>query len=1112
MLIAAALIALCWAGCVTVEKAPTDSRLIEAQKVFDEGGRLQAAGQFAKAIPLIERALELREAVLQDSHPEVANCLLLLGMAHQGAGDLARAESLYGRALAIRRATLGKNHPDVAITLNNLAALYASQGLYERAEPLYERALAIWEATLTKSDLHVAASLENQANFYSGRGLWERAEPLYERARTIREAAPGKTLYERALAVREAAHGKSHADVASLLNNLANFYRAQGLWEHAEPLYLHAYGIWEAVLGRRHPNVATSLNNLAELYRAQGFYERAEPLYERALLIREATLGENHPDVAITLNNLAALYASQGLHARTEPLYERALAIREATLGKDHPDVAASLNNLAELYRAQELYARAEPLYEHALAIWKAALGENHPAVATALNNLGNLYRAQGLYARAEPLYERALAIREATLGKDHPDVATSLNNLAALYASQGLYARVRPLYERAITIWEASLGENHPAVATALNNLAELYRAYRLWEHAEPLYERALAIRRAALGENHPDVSTSLSAMAQLRLAQQRVADAVPLFTQAFVASEEHLRHEVYGFSEDRLTHLLQLLRADEERLYGLVHEHPDNAEVRHLALSAALLRKGRSVAEVSNTSRIIYRSLDQAGRETFERLRALRTQLFSLSMAGPGTLPANTYQQHLKDLVAQGDALEEELARRSAPLRRLHALPPASELVNRVAASLPKDGVLIEFIAYRYPPLVPKRGSPDSRTPIALRYLVLLLFPTGQILACDLGLAEPIDAAALRLHHALARSAVSYQSAAEDLYNLAFRPLAPLLGKAQRLFISPDGQLALVPFAALHDGNRFLLDAWDITYLTSGKDLLPRSKEFSPARSVVVLADPDFSAPPSAPPLASRTGPGPAERSASLERFFSSPRGELADQPWPSLPGTRQEAEAIQRLFPHAQLLLGSAATKQALLRLSTPGVLHIATHGFFLDDASAPPATRAVVHFGAGGGSAPQLFLSDPLLRSGLVLAGADLSLHPSSNRLEASLVTALELAGLNLWGTQLVVLSACDTGLGAVRPGEGVYGMRRALVAAGAETLVTSLWKVNDETTRELMEAYYQNLLAGQGRTTALRQAMQALRQTQPHPHFWAPFIAIGKDAPLQGLVP
>jgi CHAT domain-containing protein len=259
------------------------------------------------------------------------------------------------------------------------------------------------------------------------------------------------------------------------------------------------------------------------------------------------------------------------------------------------------------------------------------------------------------------------------------------------------------------------------------------------------------------------------------------------------------------------------------------------------------------------------------------------------------------------------------------------------------------------------------------------------------------------------------------------------------------------------------------------------------------------VVLADPDFNA------LAEASGQGaPAQRSEALEAFMSTLRAGGGTSVWKRLPGTREEALGIQHLLPQARLVLGAEATKSALLKLEAPGVLHVATHGFFLEDAPEVVASRGVVTPGLVNTGMPQRS-PDPLLRSGLVLAGAA---QAGAGRSQDALVTALELAGMDLWGTQLVVLSACQTGQGDVKLGQGVYGLRRALVVAGAETVVTSLWKVNDETTGELMKAYYQHLLAGEGRATALREAMKELRKQKPHPYYWAPFIAVGSNAPLR----
>jgi CHAT domain-containing protein/Tfp pilus assembly protein PilF len=1053
-----AVVVLCCAASATAGEQQPDVRLQRAQQAFDEATALDKAGKYSEAIAQIEQALALREAVFGGSHPEVVDCLNLLGRLHRRLGDFDRAEPLIQRGLAIREAALGKNHPDVAASLNNLANLYYFQGAYERAEPLQQRGLAIREAALGPNHPDVAQSLNDLAKLYKQQGLYERAE----------------SLHERALAIREAALGPNHPDVAQSLNNLALVYLRHGLHGRVEPLLQRALAIWETALGKHHPFVADALHNLASLYLDLGWPSRAEPLLERTIAISEVALGKNHPDVADSLNNLGILYKEQGLYGRAESLYARVLDIREAALGKHHPSVADSLNNLAIVYVEQGLYGRAEPLYERALAIKEAALGKHHPTVADSLDNLAILYVKQGLYERAEPLHERALAIREAALVKHHAVIAESLTNLGNLDWEQGRYARAEPRYERALAILEAIFGKQHHNLAPSLNNLA------------------------------------------LLRLAQHRLGAAVALFTRSFTGSERRLRDEALGFSEARLASFLQLLRSDEQRLYALLRAHPDSARVRRLALSAALLLKGRSLEETTDISRAVYRSLGPEERDTFERLLGLRTQRARLSLQGPGSLPPAAYQRQLRELAEQGDALEASLARRSAPLRALAALPPPAQIVARVAKALPRDGALIEFVTYADRPLVPKPGTPQARLREQLRYLALVLMPDTTIRALDLGPAEPIDAAATRLRDMLANRDAAFQSHAQALYQLAFQPLLPLLGKTRRLFLAPDGQLALVPFAVLHDGHQFLVETFDFSYLTSGKDLLPRAQQAVPMASVVVLADPDFGAALPAPAPSTGVASAQAQRSTSRERFFSALSEEPAQRAWApvSLPGTRHEAEAIQRLLPQAQLFLGPAATKERLLNLPPPGILHLATHGFFLKDAAALPRSRGVGHFGALGEDPQASSLPDPLLRSGLLFAGA--GARPPANAgtpqlpPESALATALELAGLNLWGTQLVVLSACDTGRGDVNLGQGVYGLRRAFVVAGAETVVMSLWKVDDETTSTLMEAYYRNLLAGQGRASALSEAMRWLRGTQPHPHSWAPFIVLGRDAPLREL--
>jgi CHAT domain-containing protein len=325
-------------------------------------------------------------------------------------------------------------------------------------------------------------------------------------------------------------------------------------------------------------------------------------------------------------------------------------------------------------------------------------------------------------------------------------------------------------------------------------------------------------------------------------------------------------------------------------------------------------------------------------------------------------------------------------------------------------------------------------------------------------------------------------------------------------------------------VPFAVLSDDKGLLVDHHELSYLTSGRDFLRRPSPANqpPHNSVALLADPEFALP------VKDAAEAPAQ-SRGLIRGLR--LGKVAP-----LPGTREEVKAIEKLLKKVEVkaLYGADATKRALLAVEQPGILHVATHGLFLgdsgkggdnargmtleEDAPAKPAepSRPAAASATAAATAPSTAYSDnPLLSSMLVLAGAESASRVLPEKRDPStgngLVTALEVASMNLWGTQLVVLSACETGRGDVSSlGQGVYGLRRAVMVAGAETLLTSLWKVDDKATRDLMTKYYQNLLKGQGRGQGMRDAALALRKKKPHPYYWAPFITIGRSAPLTGI--
>jgi CHAT domain-containing protein/Tfp pilus assembly protein PilF len=1015
---------------ISPSSTPENGEIAEATRLNQRVLQLIEQGKYYEAEPLSRRALAISEKVLGKNHPSVATNLNNLALLYDNQGKYAQAETLYQRSLAIREKALGKDHLSVANSLSNLAVLYRKQGKYVQAEPLYQRALAIREKALGKDHPDVATSLNNLALLYDSQGKYVQAEPLYQRALAIRK----KTL------------GKNHPDVANSLNNLASLYYSQGKYAQSESLYQRSLAILEKVLGKDHPSVATSLNNLASLYDNQGKYAQSEPLHQRALAIREKTLGINHPDVANSLNNLASLYYSQGKYAQSELSYQRSLAILEKILGINHPDVATSLNNLASLYDSQGKYAQSEPLHQRALAIREKTLGINHPDVANSLNSLASLYYSQGKYAQAEPLYQRSLIIREKVLGTDHSSVATSLNNLAALYRNRGKYAQAEPLYQRSLIIREKVLGTDHPDVATSLNNLASLYYGQGKYAQAQPLYQRSLIIREKVLGTDHPDVATSLNNLSGLYYNQGKYAEAIKLHNQSSAIQEKELsRVLIVGSERDKQDYINNISTSPNASISLALKSHRTDAD--RLALTNVLRNQGRVLdATVATIQSIKPRLKDRPDlQKLFDEWKIILQKQAALTNSKLSQNNPQAYRARYQDLEQRGQNLESQLSRQSAVFRQTVA--PVE--LEKIQALIPQDAALVHIV--RYQPYNPKEGETNRWG--SPRYAAAILHSTGNPHWVDLGAALEIDKNIQTFREYLqdGSSTVNRKrnQIAHTLDAQLIQPIRKHLGNAKHILLSPDAALNLIPFEALQDeNNKYLIEHYTFSYLTSGRDLLRFSTALPSRQAPVVFSEIDYQA--NFSPLA-----------------------------------TQAETNQIQKIFPNAQIIRDRAATKTALQQVQAPQILHLATHGFFT------PASKDTI-----------TNLDNPLTRSSIVLAGSD-------SRSGAGILTALEASALDLYGTQLVVLSACETGLGDISAGEGIYGLRRALVIAGSQSQVLSLWKVGDAATVELMKLFYQNLKAGMGRHEALRDAqLKLLRHSNyQNPYNWAAFIPSGNWEPL-----
>ena len=1068
-----------------------DRELQEAHRLNAEALTLVRAGKYDEARPLAERALEIREKTLGPDHPDVAVTLNNLANLRRNKGDYATAEPLYQRALAIREKAFGTEHPDVAATLHTLANLHSSKGDHARAESLYQRALLIREKTLGPEHSLVAVSLSSLAILHYSKGDYDKAE----------------LLFQRSLAIAEKALGPEHPDLAYSLTGLASLHYNQGDYARAEPLHERALAIWEKALGPEHPHIAASLNNLAILHSEKGDYAKAESLYQRALVILEKALGPGHPEVAQSLHNLANLYYLKSDYARAEPLYQRALVILEKALGPEHPVVAASLDNLANLHGDKGDYDKAEPLRARALAIREKALGPEHPEVALSLNNFANLCRDKGDYARAESLYQRALAIKEKTLGPEHPDVAYSLNGLANIYRDRGDYARAEPLHGRALAIWEKAFGPEHRQVALSLHNLANLRYLKSDYASAEPLYQRALAIWEKTLGPEHPHVAASLHNLARLHAAKGDLAQAIAFQLRASTASERNIALNLATGSERQKLAYLATLSAQANQTISLhVRAAPNDPAARSLAATTILQRKGRVLDATSDGLGALRRRFNAQDRALLDRLKETNAQLARLVLGAPQRISPAERRKQIKALEEQKEELEAEISSRSAEFRAQSQ--PVT--LDPVQSAIPGNAALIEFFGYR--PFNAKYARPDEHFGQP-RYVAYVLRRQGEPRWVELGEAKVIDDAVAAWRKALRDpKRADAERLARQVDERVMRPVRALLGDTSRILLSPDGSLNLIPFAALVDERgRYLVERYSFSNLSSGRDLLRLQARLPGKPEPVIVANPAFGER-EVTDLALRRGaeirPDPrlsttqstGTQSTGLDRVY-----------FPQLPATAGEAKALKSILPQAAVFTREQATEAALKRLSNPRILHVATHGFFLEDIETKLAnTRDVILIGEGPAELGGARLENPLLRSGLALTGANLR-RSSPNQEDDGVLTAMEMAGLDLWGTKLVVLSACDTGVGEVKNGEGVYGLRRALTLAGSETQVMSLWPVSDAATRDLMIEYYKALQRGEGRGEALRQVQLRMlkRKNRNHPFYWASFIQSGEWANLEG---
>ena len=1050
----------------------------QARALHKEAVALYEQQKYPEAIRQGERALALRRKLYpKDQYP-------------QGHDDLGR--SLHN---------LGNFHEALARSLNNLGNFHAAQKEYSKAEPYYRAAVAMQQALyprdqypqghlllLNQSRYGLGHTLDRLGDLFVQQEEYDKAESYYCDGLTI-----WRVLYE-----DKYIHGQGL--LAHNLDKFGGFLVDRGAYTRAEPFLREALAIDQAMYPKDkypqgHLNLASGLMNLGVLLWKQGEYAKAEPFHRAAVdmyrvlppdMYWQLPPKDRYPmrdkNLARCLHNLGSMLCEQGEYTKAEPYLREALAMKQTLYPKEKypqgdPDLAPTLNDLGNVLKHKGELTEAEAHLRAAVTMWQALYPKDkYPQgqrnLAVAVSDLGALFWEQGDYDKAEKFGRDALAMQQALYPKNqfprgHPELALSLMNLGSLLTEKGDYTKAESFCRQAVAMEQALYPQGHRERALSLNHLASLLQKQGAYRKAEPLYRDALVM--------YQQQADKLAALAPEARALNFAA-TFPTARHGFLSNSRHLSdsfHKVYP--------LIWQSKAGLTRVY----------ERRHLALLAAV------------TAPSI--------RARWDELLALRRQRERLLLA---VAPAdrNARDERLRDLDQRIGRSERELQ----PL--LPALARAEQLTQRGAADLqqhlPPRTVFIDLLRYDFSEQVPQMpGTPGARHTLSY---VAFVVSAAQVRRVELGPAQPIEVAIAAWRTALnpspvppheaARRELEQKAAAQAdiLRRLVWEKLAPHLPADTRtIYLAPDAALTQLPWAALPSAKKgsVLLEDYALAVVPHGPFLLDKLtaplRPSSRPNSLLIVGGVQYD-----------------ERPAGAPPELLAHRAALRDNDslhWRFLKGTVQELQQIQHTATAAgrkvQSITGAAASTDRLLQaLPRVRYAHLATHGFFADkqfrsllQLDEQLFARREFGFAAIGERIGEGARS-PLVLSGLVLAGANL---PAGQLPDRGILTGDAIAGLLLDNLELAVLSACETGLGDVAGGEGVFGLQRAFHLAGTENVIASLWRVDDQATAALMTQFYHYLW--QEKLPAIEALQQAQLALYRHPEQIAAW-ARGERAP------
>lgn len=1056
--------------------------LDSADELNRQGALAQRSGDLAAAQQKMEQALSLYTKVLGRSNSRTLDSLANVIQCQLERAEFRQSLPLIKEILELQPQLQGNLHPATVRTLALLARFNESVGSFQHAEDAYRRIVELLDVLTGPAHAESIAARVELGRVLSEQRKFQDAQPLL--AQSLRKQID--------------LLGEEHLSVAQTRKILGTMYCRQKNYAAAGPLLEQSSRSLHRTLDDKHIAVASADNALGRFRAETGQLEQAERDLKGSLATCIATYGEQHPATGKVLDNLAFLYEAATNTGLARQLRHQCLLIAEQTYGETNVLTADALVNLARTYLVMNDFGLAETYLLRARETRRKLLGEDHPQTAVVVGKLAYVYLGVNDPERAVPLFEEALRVLEKS--SDEPlETARSHKHLALLFQSTGKFDAAERHYRQAVRLMEQLAGPSHSAVAEVKVGLAQTLLSRGEVTEARQTMDEVLPVYAKQLHQDDPQWIDALAIGGVVYLAAQETGTARSLVTRALDNCLNRLRQSsAYESERQRLAQML--IMRDTLDLYLSLPRPKGTGSAE--CYPYVLTWKGAVAARQWHDRKC---SSAESAPLTLE-LQRISRQLSALSLNAPETGEQKDWIGRIFSLNMRKEALEEK----RSLLNHQQCGPPADIIPDDLRRALPAGTVLIDFLQYQQTSFTTDKDLQMVRKP---RYIAFAIRADRPVELIELGDAAPLVEAVSKWRQTRGfRPDKGKTDWASVVGELLLPALKPHLKDCEIVLISPDGILSHLAWNVLpgKKPDSYLIEDHAIALVPVPqllpsilKERLGTNAVESKPDSLLLVGDIDFNA-------VTNPDAGSSQPTHQELRFHFAP-----------LKGTAAEAQALrsqfQQRFPRGELMvLTQAAATETAFWYQAPRHrwLHIATHGFF-----APASIKAAI--ATQNRMTPSVSPQERVsvfhvgYLNGLALAGANVGTHGDG---DDGILTAAELATMDLRQVEVAVLSGCETGLGEIQSGEGAFGMQRALQVAGVGATIGSLWSVPDEKTNLLMQRFYANLWDKKlPRLAALREAQLWLlnssggpvesasassRPKRLSPHYWAAFTLSG----------